>query len=197
MKTIIMAAAIFSFATCQPQAGAANAQKTEMNTTSTKSSLENSSTKVSANQKKEDQSDEISKSRNVMNTQEIIYLKEGENKFLKAYEMNVTFKRIVEDSRCPKDVQCVWQGTAVAEVEFMGLYTRPVTLQLSTVSNAQKGFYKAQDFNGYTISLISVGPEVTTSKGKQELKGNYEIALRLEKNATPETSTQRGTPTTK
>ncbi len=196
MKTIILATIMFSFATCQPQAGAVNAEKTEINTTNTKSSLEHSSTKISDNQKKEDQSDEISISKNGMNKQETIYLKEGENKFLKAYEMNVTFKRIVEDSRCPKDVQCVWQGTAVAEVEFMGLYTRPVTLQFSTLSDSGKGLSQRQDFNGYTISLVSVAPEITTNKASADLKGNYRIALRFEKDATPETTTQRA-PTTK
>ena len=37
----------------------------------------------------------------------ILYLSEGENKFLKEYNMNVTFKRI-EDGHCPEGVNCIW-----------------------------------------------------------------------------------------
>ncbi len=35
--------------------------------------------------------------------QGIIYFSEGENKFLEEYQMNVTFKGISEDSRCPEE----------------------------------------------------------------------------------------------
>lgn len=115
------------------------------------------------------------------NKKKIIYLKEGENKFLKEYEMNVTFKRITEDSRCPKDVQCIWQGNAMAEVELMGIYTRPTTITLSTMNEANKGFVKTQTFNGYLISLIEVSPETTSAKGFKSLKGSYKIALQFEK----------------
>lgn len=112
---------------------------------------------------------------------EIIYLKEGENKFLKDYNMNVTFKKMIEDSRCPKGVQCIWQGNAKAQVELMGTYTRPIILELSTLNDAAKGFFKTQDFNGYSISLIEVSPEITTGKGFKALKGNYKIGIRIEK----------------
>ncbi|WP_226064051.1 hypothetical protein [Kaistella polysaccharea] len=112
---------------------------------------------------------------------EIIYLKEGENKFLKEYNMNVTFKKMIEDSRCPKGVQCIWQGNAKAAVELMGTYTRPVILELSTLNDAARGFFKMQDFNGYSISLIEVSPEITAGKGFKALKGNYKIGIRIEK----------------
>ena len=118
------------------------------------------------------------------NTADIIYLKEGENKFLKEYEMNVTFKKMTEDSRCPKDVNCIWDGFATAEVEFMGLYTRPVTLKLSTLNDAKKGYTKSQEFNGYTISLMEVTPETTSAKGFKALQGSYRIGLQFSKGST-------------
>ncbi len=118
------------------------------------------------------------------NTAGIIYLKEGENKFLKEYEMNVTFKKMTEDSRCPKDVNCIWAGVATAEVEFMGLYTRPVTLKLSTLNDSKKGYAKSQEFNGYTISLVKVTPETNSAKGFKALQGSYRIGLQFSKGST-------------
>lgn len=114
----------------------------------------------------------------------IVYLKEGENKFFKEYEMNVTFKKMTEDSRCPKDVNCIWAGVATAEVEVMGLYTRPVTLKLSTMSDAKKGYNKSQEFNGYTISLVEVSPQTTAEKGFKALQGSYRIGLQFSKGST-------------
>lgn len=117
----------------------------------------------------------------IKNTEGIIYLKEGENKFLKEYEMNVTFKKMTEDSRCPKDVNCIWAGVATAEVELMGVYTRPVILKLSTLSDATKGYSKSEEFNGYTVSLVEVSPETTSAKGFKALQGSYRIGLKLSK----------------
>ena len=120
----------------------------------------------------------------VKNTAGIVYLKEGENKFFKEYEMNVTFKKMTEDSRCPKDVNCIWAGVATAEVEFMGLYTRPVTLKLSTLNDSKKGYAKSQEFNGYTVSLMEVTPETTSAKGFKALQGSYRIGLQFSKGST-------------
>ncbi len=115
------------------------------------------------------------------NTSNVIYFKEGENKFLKQYETNVTFKQITEDSRCPKDVNCIWAGVATAEIELMGLYSRPVTVKLSTINDANKNYRKSQNFNGFSISLVELSPETTSDKGFKALKGNYKIGLKFSK----------------
>ena len=125
----------------------------------------------------------------------VVYLNEGENKFLKEYEMNVTFKRVTEDSRCPKDVNCVWAGVATAEVELMGLATRPVTLKFSTLNDANRGYANKHVFNGLQISLVSVAPEATSEKGFKKLQGNYKIGLRFTKGKFPNTSENTGTTT--
>ena len=115
------------------------------------------------------------------NTSNVIYFKEGENKFLKEYETNITFKQITEDSRCPKDVNCIWAGAATAEIEVMGLHTRPVTLKLSTINDANKNYHKSQNFNGFSISLVEISPETTADKGFKALKGSYKIGLKFAK----------------
>lgn len=148
--------------------------------------------KVSAEAAKKEQQNST-----VPNTAGIIYLKEGENKFLKEYEMNVTFNKMTEDSRCPKDVDCIWAGVATAEVEFMGVYTRPVTLMLSTMTDAKKGYSKSQNFNGYTIELVEITPQTTSAKGFKALQGSYRIGLKFTKGKTGNPTTQRTGTTTR
>lgn len=174
MKTIILAMSMFSLATCQPHSAALNGEK--------KTAEKSSNMKVEpdyavATSSAKKTPDPVPLAETAMNKQNYIYLKEGENKFLKEYEMNVTFKSVVEDSRCPKGTECVWQGTAVAEVEFMGLYTRPMTLRLSTVNDQKKQLTRTQVFNGYDITLAEVTPEPAADKGGKSLRGNYRIAI--------------------
>ncbi|MCS3532724.1 hypothetical protein [Chryseobacterium sp. JUb7] len=117
----------------------------------------------------------------------IIYLNEGENKFLKEYEMNVTFKGISEDSRCPKGVNCIWAGVAIAQVEVMGLATRPMVLNLATEENEGRKHYQSSQFNGYTVSLAEVTPYPESQDGAKALAGKYKIGIIIKK----------GNPTTK
>lgn len=124
----------------------------------------------------------------------VVYLKEGENKFIKEHEMTVTFKQISEDNRCPQGVNCIWAGVATADVEVMGLYTRPMTLKLSTMDVADRGYTKSQNFNGSNISLVSVTPETTSDKGHKALKGSYTIGIKITKDNGSRT-TQSGTTT--
>lgn len=111
---------------------------------------------------------------------EIIYFKEGENKFLKEYQMNVTFKGISEDSRCPKDVQCIWSGVAVAQIEVMSTTSRPMILNIASIENKSKNYLRSVDFNGCTISLADVAPYPQSSDAKS-LKGSYKIGLIFKK----------------
>ncbi|KMQ70002.1 hypothetical protein ACM39_00265 [Chryseobacterium sp. FH2] len=154
-KAIIFSLGVLTLSNC-------SAQK-EMNT----------STKTSVTEIKETKS---------MNKEgEVIYFTEGENKFLKEAEMNLTFKGISEDSRCPTDVNCVWAGVAVANVEVMGLATRPAMLNLATTDNAGRNYFKTAEFNGYTISLVEVTPYPNSKEGVKALAGKYRIGITIKK----------------
>lgn len=111
----------------------------------------------------------------------MIYLSEGENKFLKAYGMNVTFKKMLEDSRCPEGVNCIWEGVATAELEVMGLETRPMTIKISSMEDASKGYSSTQNFNGYEITLGEVAPTTTSDRGFKALQGKYKIGIKISK----------------
>ncbi len=110
----------------------------------------------------------------------IIYLSEGENKFLKEYQMNITFKGISEDSRCPEGVNCIWAGVALAQVEVMGTSTRPQLLNLASMDFPNRNFKKSADFNGYTITLQEVTP-YPKAEGATALNGKYKIGVSIKK----------------
>lgn len=116
-----------------------------------------------------------------------IYLSENENKFLKEYNMNITFKGISEDSQCPEDVQCVWAGVAVANIELMGTYTRPSTFLLATSNIPAKGYVKTAIFNGYVIILTEVIKNKNT--------GKYKIGLTIEKSVEATSDTKNNSTT--
>jgi hypothetical protein len=43
-----------------------------------------------------------------------ISLKPGESAYITSEKLLIGFVNVTEDSRCPKDVQCIWQGRIVA-----------------------------------------------------------------------------------
>lgn len=107
-----------------------------------------------------------------------ITLAEGQGIFLKAQQMNVSFKGIRTDSRCPAGVNCVWQGVAVAQVQFMSVTSRPWDFELATVEDSSKGYTRWVNAEGYRYTLIKVEPQAAAST---DLKGKYRITLQVEK----------------
>ena len=43
----------------------------------------------------------------------------GESVAIKGENLKVTFLKVLEDSRCPKGVQCIWEGRARSLVSFV------------------------------------------------------------------------------
>jgi len=128
---------------------------------------------------------EIQTSTKAMNSYDhkdgIIYLSEGENKFLKEYQMNITFKGVSEDSRCPEGVNCIWAGAALAQVEVMGTATRPVILNLASIDYPGRNYRQSAEFNGYIITLQDVTPNPTQQEGTKALAGKYKIGIKIKK----------------
>lgn len=121
----------------------------------------------------------------------LTYLKEGQTTTMKANKTKVTFKNMKEDSRCPKDVNCVWAGVATAEIEIIGEMNRPLTILLSTMDDANKGYNKTANFEGYNYTLVEVSPELTSDKGFKATQGQYKIGLKIEKGTSENPILQR------
>lgn len=124
---------------------------------------------------------------------DLIYLSEGENKFLLDYKMNITFKGITEDSRCPEGVNCIWAGAALAQIEVMGTSTRPVLLNLASMDFPNKNYHQSAEFNGYTITLQQVTP-YPKAGGAEELKGKYKVGVSIKKNKASSDTTKKSPP---
>lgn len=152
-KAILFSLGIFALTGCDAQKKAKADSKTTEMTTNTK-----------ANDQKGD----------------LIYLDEGENQFLKEYQMNITFKGISEDSRCPEGVNCIWAGVALAQIEVMGTTTRPVLLNLASMDFPNKNYHQSAKFNGYTITLQEVTP-YPKAEGAAALNGKYKIGVSIKK----------------
>ncbi|WP_343659272.1 hypothetical protein [Chryseobacterium sp.] len=121
----------------------------------------------------------------------IIYLNEGENKFLKEYQMNVTFKGVSEDSRCPEGVNCIWAGVALAQVEVMGTSTRPAILNLASADYPGRNYHQSAEFNGYTVTLQEIAPYPKQQDGTKALAGKYKIGITIKKAGQSADSTKK------
>lgn len=162
-KVIILSLGIFALTGCDAQ------KKTKADT---------KAPEMTTNTKSNDQKNDL------------IYLNEGENKFLKEYQMNITFKGVSEDSRCPEGVNCIWAGVALAQVEVMGTSTRPVLLNLASMDFPNRNYRQSADFNGYTITLQEVTP-YPKSEGATALNGKYKIGVSIKKaGASSDTTTK-------
>ncbi len=74
-----------------------------------------------------------------------------------AENLTITFLKVVEDSRCPSDVTCVWAGKADLIFDILKNQSKEITL--STYTNNTLNV-----FDKYKIQLIDVKPYPTSTK---------------------------------
>ena len=78
--------------------------------------------------------------------------------------LRVRLARVVSDSRCPVDVNCVWAGNAEVLVEVGGRgWRKRRTLRLNT--NASPARPDEGRYGRYTLKLVGLAPQ-TRSTGK-------------------------------
>ncbi|HSM60199.1 MAG TPA: hypothetical protein VK849_05355 [Longimicrobiales bacterium] len=87
--------------------------------------------------------------------------------------LRVGFTRIEEDSRCPIDVICVWQGNAAVELAFT-LGTGPTVPHVVNTTLEPH----AATTGGYTVTLLEVQP-APTSQGPID-EERYRVKVRVE-----------------
>lgn len=82
----------------------------------------------------------------------------GQQKTTKTGGVTVKFLELIEDSRCPVDVNCVWAGVARIKVAL----TRGGKTSEAELNTMDK---KSADFQGYTVTLTDLQPRQSrTSK---------------------------------
>ena len=88
--------------------------------------------------------------------------------------IEIEFVRVVEDSRCPEGVDCIWAGRAVIEVKAGKAGATSETLTLST-----DGEDKSFEFAGYRIHLEKIAPY--PKEGSQIAEDAYTATFKIEK----------------
>ena len=78
----------------------------------------------------------------------------GQSVLVGSEPLKVTFDSITADSRCAPEVQCVWEGDAVARVSAATGTQSPATYELHTNS----GFATQVNHGAYRIRLTAVAP---------------------------------------
>ena len=180
---------LFTLLMCQSQ----KASETTTNTTNIPNNNNNDTPEMSVGIPPDQEAEKIAvqEQSNSTNKASTINLKEGQALYFKDNKTNITFKSMTSDSRCPEDVNCIWAGIATAEIELLGPSKRPLTILLSTMDDANKGFQKTVNFDGYNYSLTNVSPGLTSEKGFKALKGQYKIGLKIEKGTSENPILQR------
>jgi len=84
--------------------------------------------------------------------------------------LKISFESVAEDSRCPKDVKCVWAGNAktVLKVSKMGKHS--ASINLNTGIEPKHILYA-----GYDIKLVSLNPY--PKKDEKIKMGDYVATL--------------------
>ena len=73
--------------------------------------------------------------------------------------LRLGFERVAEDSRCPIDAICVWEGDAAAVVSLRSPSGESVSLDLHTGG----GRPRETSFAGYTVRLLALLPAPRSS----------------------------------
>lgn len=81
----------------------------------------------------------------------------GQQVFVKDQQLNISFDKVANDSRCPAKVQCIWAGNATVAITAMTTTSRPQTLTLS-LGDLRGGLSQTQRFANVTITLDSLTP---------------------------------------
>ena len=91
-------------------------------------------------------------------------LKVGETEDINS-DFQITLLNVLDDSRCPSDVTCIWEGTVSAEVNIVkdgenrGKYVIPFGLIDSAASQSIDGFFiMLYDVKPYPISTNQITP---------------------------------------
>jgi hypothetical protein len=83
-------------------------------------------------------------------------LKLNQSASINSGEVKVNFLRVIEDSRCPADVDCVWSGQIQVAVNVSVKGSAPKTLSL--INRAGNKNISTKKFKKYSIEFVKAEP---------------------------------------
>ena len=90
---------------------------------------------------------------------ETFSLRNGAQRTVVRGELTIKFVTVMEDSRCPVDVNCIWAGNAKIQVKVTDRRGHTKMMELNT-----NGEPKGDQFGPYAISLVNLTPKPTQRK---------------------------------
>ena len=81
-------------------------------------------------------------------------LRYAEHSTLAGENLTLTFVQVLEESRCPAGVQCIWEGNAKVGVKAEKPPSRAATLELNTSGR----YDREATYQGYKVQLLQVVP---------------------------------------
>jgi hypothetical protein len=103
---------------------------------------------------------------------ETIALRNGTQRTVARGELTIKFVTVVEDSRCPVDVNCVWAGNAKIQVKVTDHRGRTKIMELNT--NAEP---KVDQLGRYAISLMNLTPKPTQNRKHTPSRYNARLSI--------------------
>jgi hypothetical protein len=83
-------------------------------------------------------------------------LKIGQTAFIEPENITIRMLNVTEDSRCPADVVCVWEGQVTVLLNVM--YNEGELGDLDLTLRGGEGNLAVKTFEGYSIKLVQVDP---------------------------------------
>ncbi|WP_312765628.1 hypothetical protein [Epilithonimonas sp.] len=88
-------------------------------------------------------------------------------------KISLEFRNIAEDSRCPVDVTCIWEGIAKVDVEGT-VGNQKTNFQVGTRDFLQQNVSKSFSFSGYRFTLTDLKPYPGGKEESESVTFKYE-----------------------
>ncbi|MCC5605270.1 hypothetical protein LC612_00255 [Nostoc sp. CHAB 5834] len=84
------------------------------------------------------------------------YLKYGKKAYLPSENIEIKFSKVIEDSRCPTKVTCIWQGQVIIGLDIIKNGKQVSTLMLTLIPGSDA--LPIQFLDKYMVTLKEVSP---------------------------------------
>lgn len=111
-------------------------------------------------------------------TAQTVTLRTGQQRSVAGAGVNVQFLSVLEDSRCPADVQCIWAGNARVRIKVAKPGGEPQVFTLNT-----NGGETSAGFEGYTYTIDSLTP--AKQSNRKIRPSDYRLTIKMFEAETP------------
>ena len=105
-------------------------------------------------------------------------LKIGQQAVVQNTKLKIRFADVLEDSRCPEGVECIWEGNGKVNLELKKSAKKLISVLVNTGREP-----RAAEYRGYTVRLVKLSP--SPKAGEVIDPSQYEATLVASKNKPP------------